>query len=323
MKSLSDIGYFIFSLDTELAAGRFDRDDLQYRMFSKDGSHERQTILRLIDMFEEYKIVGTWALVGHLFYDKCEYCEPCPLMDWKGKYSSFDEVYGTDNPLWYGADIVDALQCKGTRQEIAFHGYSHKIFDENLMSPQEAKKEIQEWLRVGKRKGITPYSVTFPRNRVGYLDILKEVGMICYRSEPEISPLSKNKYFGKYIKTIDQFLGLSNIPIYDLTCDENHGLVILRPSQYLFDFNRKLELFLDSINLQNMRIRRIIKGVKRAAQEKKMIHIWAHPCEFRTVKDFSKLRQIFIAVSEEVKQGRIQSIGMAEMARMLINRNTD
>ncbi len=318
---MEDQGYFIFSLDTELATGRFDLDEDRLKMFSPDGSVERKAIFQLIDLFEEYNIVGTWATVGHLFYDKCEYCDTCPIKDWNGKYSSFEEVYGTSNPLWYGADIIEALLTRGTKQEIAFHGYSHKIFDESLMSPQEAKIEAQEWLRVGKRKGIIPHSVTFPRNRTGYLDILKEAGMICYRGEPERSWPSKNKYFGKYVKTIDQLLGISKTPIFDLTCHENHGLVVLRPSQFLFDINRRVELFLDSINLQNMRIRGILKGIKRAAKEKKMIHIWAHPCEFRTEKDFSKLRKIFITVSEEVKQGRMQSIGMGDMARLIIKRN--
>ena len=318
---MEEKGYFIFSLDTELATGRFDRDDLRRKMFSSDGVRERKAIYQLIDLFEEFDIVGTWALVGHLFYEACEECEICPMKDWRGKYSSFDEVYKTNNPLWYGADLVETLLRKGARQEIAFHGYSHKIFAEDLMDPQGAKIEVQEWLRVGKRKGITPYSVAFPRNRVGHLDILREAGMICFRGETNILPPSNEGYFGKLVKTIDKVLGLSNIPIFDLTCQKNNGMVMLPPSEYLFDINRKFELFLDSIHLHNLRIRRIIKGVRRAAEEQKMIHIWAHPCEFRTQKDFAKLRQIFTIVSDEVKQGRMKSIGMAEMAKLLINGN--
>ena len=170
---MDDQGYFIFSLDTELGTGYFDNDEARHMLFSSDGSKERETIRRLVNLFEEFNIVGTWATVGHLFYQKCEYCDICPLRDWEGRYSSFNEAYGTNHPLWYGADIIESLISNGSRQEIAFHGYSHKIFDENLMSPQEAKIEIQEWLRVGKRKGIIPFSITFPRNCVGNLEILK------------------------------------------------------------------------------------------------------------------------------------------------------
>ncbi len=127
---MDETGYFLFSLDTELATGRFDHDKDRKKRFSRDGSRERRSINRLIDLFEEYSIAGTWAIVGHLFYDRCEYCEICPAMDWKGKYSSFDEVYGTDNPMWYGLISLNCSLADRPRQEIAFHGFSHKIFDE-------------------------------------------------------------------------------------------------------------------------------------------------------------------------------------------------
>ncbi len=314
---MDDQGFFILSLDTELATGRFDRDVLRQKLFSPNGSRERESIRRLVDLLEGYGITGTWAIVGHLFFEKCEHCEHCPLMDWKGRYTSFDEVYGTSNPLWYGADIIDMIRTRGARQEIGFHGYSHKVFSESLMSSQDARIEVQEWQRLADRKSIQPYAVTFPRNQAGHLDILRDAGMICYRGEQESSQLSQIKYFGKILKTIDQLIGLSDIPVFDLHCEENSGLVLLRSSQFLFDINRRFELLLDSINLHNLRTRRIINAVRKAAREKKMIHLWAHPCEFRTEKDFLKLQNIITAVAEEVDRGMMRSVGMAEMARLL------
>jgi hypothetical protein len=317
---MDGVGYFLFSLDFELAIGRFDQDLRRKKMFSEDGSNERKTILRLIELFEEYNIVGTWATVGHLLYDKCEYCVVCPLMDWKGKYSSFNDVYNTSNPLWYGRDIVEALLHKGIRQEIAFHGFSHKIFDEHLMSSKQAEIEVQEWLRVAERIGVIPHAVIFPRHVVGHLDILRKAGIICYRGEPKRSWLIQNKIFGRYIKAIDQILGLSNLPIFDLANNQDHGMVTLFSSQCFFDLNRRFELFLDYFNLHNLRFRRIIRGIKYAADEKKMIHIWAHPCDFRTEKDFIKLRHIFSAVTREVRLGRMRSVGMTEMAKIIIDK---
>jgi hypothetical protein len=315
---LDNCGYFLFSLDTELASGQFDQDEIRRKWFSNDGVLERQAILRLIDLCGEYKITGTWAIVGHLFYEKCVDCNVCPLMNWKGKYSSFEEVYGTNNPLWYGPDIIEAILSRGSKQEIAFHGFSHNIFDEEQMSLQEANVEIQTWLRLAKEKGIIPHAVTFPRSRVGHLEALREAGLICYRGEPNKFEQKNRTYVGKFIKTIDHLLGISEIPIFDLTNNDNQGLLNIRESQYLFDFNRKLELFLDRLNLHNVRIGRIVKGVRKAAQSKKILHIWAHPCEFRTEKDFSKLRHIFDAVSEQIKNGQMRSVGMTEMAKIII-----
>ena len=72
---------------------------------------------------------------------------------------------------------------------------------------------------------------------------------------------------------------------------------------------------LDLLNLHTLRIRRVVEGLKKAAEEKKILHIWAHPWEFRSEQDFEKLRHIFDHVSNEVSRGRIRSVGMADLAK--------
>ena len=320
---MNDTGFFLFSLDTELATGYFDHDLARHKLFSPDGSRERQSIQRILALFNEYKITGTWAVVGHLFHSQCEHCEICPMKNWQGKFSSYEEVYGTDHPLWYGSDVVEAILKSEVPQEIGCHGYSHEVFDENQMSYQKAKIEIQEWLRVAKLRIITPYAMVFPRNVVGHLEVLKEAGFMSYRGQPDTPFLQKNKTLGPYLKIIDHLLTLSKIPIYDLNPQESHGLVNLRASQNFFDINRKVELFLDSLNLQDLRMRRVIKGIHRAAQEKKIIHIWSHPWEFRTEKDFMKLRFILEAVSQEIKNGRLRSVSMTEMTGIIRQQKVD
>ncbi len=310
-----ETGYLLFTLDTELAWGCFDLDLRRSRQFSSDGSRERSSIELLLNVLDEFGIVGTWAVVGHLFYQKCEECDICPILEWEGKYRSFKDVYKTDKPLWYGADIVETLLTRGAQHEIAFHGYTHQIFDENTMSEEAVRIEIQEWLRVSKRKGIVPETVIFPRDIVGHLSVLKEAGFICYRSEEDLPGLFSLRYVGKLLKSIDHILSITTPPVYDLNVVESSGMVKICSSQHFFGFNRRLELILDSLNLHKLRINRMIKGVKKAADEKKIVHIWAHPWEFQTKKDIEKLRYLLDYVSDEIRRGRIQSIGMADLAR--------
>lgn len=313
-----ETGYFLFSLDFELATGAFDHDNLRGERFSRDGVPERRRVKRLVDLFEAYHIVGTWATVGHLFFEKCEYCENCSLMDWKGKYTSFEEAYGTNNPLWYASDLIDYLINKGQHQEIGFHGHSHRLFGENLMSPDQARLEIQEWKRVAKRKGVTAQAVVFPRHMIGHLKMLSQEGMLCYRHEPDYPAFYRSKPFGKYLKGIDQMLGLTKMPVYDLVCEEDQGLVRLYSSQFFFELTRKASTILDRVNLHTLALRRITQGIKTAARQKKMVHLWAHPWNFRSEKDFEKLEYVFAAVSEEVNAGRMRSVGMTEMAKILL-----
>lgn len=311
----SKTGYFLFSLDTELAWGYFDLDRRRSKIFSPDGSRERRSVELLLDVLDEFGVVATWGVVGHLFYEKCEKCDICPIMEWKGKYRSFEEVYGTNNPLWYGADVMETLLARGSRHEIAFHGYTHQVFDESTMGEEAARMEIQEWLRLSKRKGLVAQTVIFPRDRVGHLDVFKEAGFICYRSEEDLPRLFRLRYIGALIKAIDHVLSLSTPPVYELNGMESPALVNLRSSQDFFGFNRRLEMILDSLNLHRLRINRMIRGVKKAAEEKKIMHIWAHPWGFQTKKDIEKLCYLLGHVSDEVNRGRIRSVGMAELVR--------
>jgi hypothetical protein len=316
-----ETGYFLFSLDTELAWGHYELDRRRSKIFSPDGSRERRSVELLLDVFDRLGIVATWAVVGHLFYAKCEECDICPVLDWEGKYRSFEDVYKTDNPLWYGADVIETLLARGSQHEIAFHGYTHEVFDENTMSEEAARMEIQEWLRLAKRKGVVAETVIFPRDVAGHLNVFKEAGFICYRSEEDLPRLFTLRYVGSLVKTIDHVLSLSAPPLYELNGLEFSGLANLRSSQYFFGFNRKVEIILDSVNLHRLRIKRMIKGVKKAADEKKIIHIWAHPWGFQTKKDIEKLCYLLGYVSDEVSNGRIRSVGMADLARKAMERH--
>jgi peptidoglycan/xylan/chitin deacetylase (PgdA/CDA1 family) len=313
----SETGFFILSLDTELATGFFDYDEKRKQLFSADGSREREKIARLLTIFDQYKIITTWAVVGHLFYDHCEECDICPILEWKGKYKSFEEAYKTNHPLWYGADVIDMLLKQEIKHEVAFHGYTHEIFAESRMSTEKAEIEIQEYLRVAKRRGITPTSIVFPRDKAGYLDLFEKYGFRCYRSEIDPPFLLRQHLPGRILKTIDHILGITTAPIFELEDFRNGRLVKLLPSQEIFGFNRKTELFLDSIGMPLLRLRRIVRAIRKAAAQKKVVHIWAHPWQFNTEKDFDKLRYILENVADEARRGRMKSVSMAEMAAMV------
>jgi hypothetical protein len=311
-------GYFLFSLDTELAWGYFDKDDGRHRLFSKDGSRERKAIDNILKVFEEFEIIGTWAVVGHLFYRKCEECEECPIAEWEGKHSSYEQIYGTEHPLWYGADVIERILGSKPPQEIAFHGYTHDVFTEHNMNRERALFEIREWLRLAEKWEIAPKSVVFPRDRVGYLPLLAEAGFSCYRSEEHVPLHSRARVVGPVVKTIDHLLSISSPPIYELRKMESNGLVNLKASQHLFGFNRRVERILDALDLHLLRFRRIINAIREAAEKAEIIHLWAHPWEFKTDKDIDKLRYVLGCVAEETGRGRMRSVSMAELAEVVL-----
>ena len=310
-------GYFIFSLDTELSTGYFDHDEARHRLFSTDGKPERSRIAKILQLCEQYQIHATWAVVGHLFFSRCEYCDPCPLAGWRGKYQSFDEAYGTENPLWYGADVVNRIQRCSIPQEIGFHGFSHRVLTDTEISEKDAQVEISEWKRLAERYGIQGRSVVFPRDKIGHLSQLQTAGFDNYRYETPLPSWQRNRYFGKYLKTLDYIASISHTPIHPPTMHLDEGMLRIPDSQHLFAFNLQVDSLLDSLGMPTLRIQRILRGIRRAAKQGKIFHVWAHPWEFRTQGDWIKLEAIFKAVRMMEQVYGLQSITMGAMADVI------
>ena len=312
---MSSKGYFLFSLDTELGVGYFDHDAERHRIFSEDGVQERQRIQAVLDLCEKYHIHGTWAIVGHLFFPRCEYCENCLVKKWAGKYVSYEEAYGSSHPLWYGPDVVEKIQNASVLQEIGFHGHTHETFD--TMSEDQAQLEIDEWKRMASRFGIQATSVIFPRDRVGKLAILRKNGFTTYRQDVHLPLLFRNKYFGRYVKTFDHILGITTAPSYPLAAIYDEGMLRLTASQHLFAFNRSVDRILDRFGWTTLRIQRVIRGIKRAARKGEMFHFWAHPWEFETEADLVKLEAVLSTVAALVAAGKMETVTMAQMAAII------
>lgn len=308
------IGYFVLSLDTELAWGIYDH--FAPGLLSPDGSRERRAIDRLLEILDEFNVVATWGVVGHLFYSKCERCSVCPVLDWQGKFGSFEAVYGTASPLWYGADVIQGLLSKGSRHEIAFHGYTHRVFDERTMTADEAIVEVVEWQRAAVATKIIPTTVVFPRNRVGHLQVFKECGFTCYRAD-ELLPGSYYTvpFFGKALNALDLILQVRRPEVYELPAAHD-GLVGLPASRSLLRKPRRFDQWLHWMNLEEAHLKSIVRGVERAASQRRVLHIFSHPCEFQSEGDFQKLRRVLQAVAAQVAAQRLESISMRDLARI-------
>jgi hypothetical protein len=308
--------YFIFSLDTELAWGYF--DCFQPTMFSTDGQRERRSIRRLLDIFAEYQITATWAVVGYLFQDRFKETVFSSILKNNNISPDFEKLYKNSSPLLYGADVIHEIVTNRLKHEIAFHGYTHRIFDESLMAPSEAKFEIEKWLQAAHHLKVNPESVVFPRNQIGHLELFKKNRFICYRGVELMPAVYSYPLIGRLFRYLyDLISALSEPVVYDAIIDST-GLVNLPSSRWLFGFSRRLDKILDSMHLSKLRFKRILAGIKRAIDEKKIIHLWAHPYEFQTMADFKKLRYLLSFVSQEVNSGRLTCISMGKLAHQII-----
>ncbi len=142
-------GIFSISIDTELVWGTFDHGGhIKYEAAYKK---YRFIISELLKLFKKYEVAATWAIVGHLFLDRCnkEYGKLHPDIV-RPKHHWFRDDWfscdpGTDissDNFWYGSDIVEMIKGARPRQEIASHSFCHPIFSDKGCSRETAESDI-------------------------------------------------------------------------------------------------------------------------------------------------------------------------------------
>src|SRR5690606_11646205 len=307
-------GVFLLSLDTELAWGYFDYPrHVRERIFSSDGSRERRAVRRLLDLFRDYDIQSSWAVVGHMFHASWAEGPSDHVMAWRGRYDSFDEIYGTSPPLWYGPDVVEAIIAAQPKHEIAVHGYTHRPLGEGDVGPQDVRRELEAWQRVAERWGIHGQAMTFPRNRVGNLHVLRELGIRSYRRRTRLPWIASVPVLGKVLNRLDMYLQLYPPRLQPIPDPIAECPVDLEASYWLFGMHRALEERLDALGLSLVRMHRVRAAVRRAALRGQVLHLWAHPWEFRTDADFAKLAYVLEEVRIQREAGRLLPMTMTAL----------
>lgn len=309
-------GVFLFTLDTEFAWGHYDIFDP--RLFSPDGNRERRTIIRILDLLDEYGLSATWAVVGRLFCKDRSSCRDVLPLNLGEESSAFQALITNNHPLLFAPDIVETLIERGARHAIGFHGFSHRVFTD--MTKEEARCEIEAWLKVAVRYGIQPRTVVFPRNRIAHLDLFKEYGFLCFRGEEKYpGMIASPSIFGKALRRYYRFSSIIAVPEIYQPRKDACGLYDFPASRSLFSVDRIFEDGLRRMNLGALTTWAIMRGIRKAARQKKIFHLYSHPFEFRSEEDFVKLHDIFRTVKIEKDRGTMISCFASSLAKSLLD----
>ena len=133
------VGSLVLSFDTEQIWGSFDHTSAE--AWIRRYPDELGTIRDMIGILDRHGVSATWAVVGHLFLNEChpgsngeahpELLHRPSQSRWNHDWLDSDPRTNLDrDPLWYGTNILDAIQGARTPQEIGSHSFSHPIFDE-------------------------------------------------------------------------------------------------------------------------------------------------------------------------------------------------
>lgn len=305
-------GIFTISIDTELAWGTFDHGG--HIRYKEAYSKYRVIVRRLLDLFNAYAISATWAVVGHLFLENCSREKGVshariirPAYSWfRNDWFAYDPVsdISADN-FWYGKDIVEMIKESSVPQEIACHSFSHIIFSDPECTIEAAESDISECVRLAREAGIDMDSFVFPRNGIGFVDILEKYGFKAYRSA---SDAYKKKFLARARGLLEDILAIT--PALEDTRKDRNLTVI--PASMLFRYSYGLSRLIP----RGARAARARKGLNKAAKSNKLFHLWLHPMNFgwNTRKMFNEFEKILEYAARLRDTGRIAIMPLREIA---------
>lgn len=299
---------FTISLDTESIWGYAAYPShKEIGLLKRDDTKGRGCIDAILNLFEKHNIPATWAIVGHLFLDHCEYEDGIPHKDmprFKEDWYSTDPC--TDvrrDPLYYGRDIIEKILSNRIEHEIGYHSFSHVIFSE--CSREVAEAEIKEGIELAKDLGITLKSFVFPESKIGHVNVLKKYGFKVYRGKKlgRYNP-NKNLLIRKFTGGIDEMIAPPVEPKWI------EGIWEIPSSMTFYDPQIKFSV------LPRAKI-----GLNRAIKSKKVFHISLHPYNLLMYSSLKDDLDTFLGiVSKKRDEGKIEVMTMGEFVRYLDER---
>jgi peptidoglycan/xylan/chitin deacetylase (PgdA/CDA1 family) len=318
-------GQFVISLDFELMWGVFDLHTIE--TYGENILGGKTAIPKILDLFNQYDIHATWAIVGLLYCkDESELKKSLPpeLPSFvNSDYSAYEYIHTInldDSSQYHFAPELIELINKNPHQEIGTHTFSHFYCLENQKHENAFKEDIKKAIAIAKQKyNCETKSIVFPRNQYNSTNLSDCVqqGIHNFRGvsdaffyaprirKDEILPL-------RILRFTDSYLNLSGHNAHKVMHLQN-GMTNIKASAFLRPYSKKLAY------LEHLKIRRIKKSMTHAAQHNLLFHLWWHPHNFgKNLKEnLQNLEQILLHYQTLNQKYGFHSLTMQECAQTL------
>jgi hypothetical protein len=310
-----DRGAFTISLDFELTWGTLDL--IGPEKWNELYKREREVVIdRLLTLFVEFDVSATWCILGHLFLDSCAPVNGIkhPEIvradhDWHpADWFASDPCGSVETaPIFYGRDLVEKIRGCAVSQEIGSHSFSHIIFSDAGCSADAARSELTECLKLAREMDIEMASFVFPRNEIGHLDVVGELGFKCYRGvEPNWFESARYPQSFRRIMRLMEVLLAAKPPVVLPEREENGLWNIPGSAMYFPSHGVRRHISM------NRRVKRAVKGLDAAVAEKKIFHLWFHPTNMADEMEemFGGLRKILEHADSLRQKGELDILPM-------------
>lgn len=321
-------GVFCISLDFELQWGVFEKMTVG-NPANNYFENTRFAIPQMLQLFSQYDIQVTWAIVGMIYNQNLEMWKmnrPDLIPDYANKtvssYHWCDEQHQhIEESNLFAPHLID--QIKSTPGvEIGTHTYSHFYCQENGQTPDQFKADLEKAIQLALLKGIVIESLVFPRNQFNpaYLEVCRQVGIKSVRTNPDKwywDTSKKDSLAIKLMRTGDAWLPINKKSVVTKESIDSSLDPVQLPASRLYKAWTKNKL------LNTLKLKRIFSEMTNASKLGRVYHLWWHPHNFgyHPVECLTELKAILEHYSFLKKEYGFLSLNMKGLRNHLINYN--
>ena len=247
---------------------------------------------------------------------------PRPEYSWlEGDWYKYDPCTNiSEDPAWYGKDIVDKIVDYVRRSrlghEIGGHSFSHQQFGDPGCTEELARAEIMKCMELMKREyGLSPKTFAFPRDYVGHLDELRKYGFVSFRDvPPKLYPCLKlDKTISNYLKTYSS-LALQLLSYYLLFPQH-----VVTPKEVLpgligtpgcLAYGKKPMIPIRLVTFK------AIQGLRKAIRTGEVFSMYTHLRDFGADRNFlSNFEKVLLYVKKKRDEGKLAVKTLSELSR--------
>ena len=319
-------GTLIVSLDFELFWGMLDCSTLEAYQDHVLGG--RKAIPQLLELFETYHIHATWAAVGFLFAESYEelrrYFPEAELRPGYrnpalNPYAWFEKIGENEEtaPCFYAPTLLRQI-ARTPGQEIGSHTFSHYYCREAGQTTEQFAADLKAAKAIARDHGYPVTSVILPRNQCEpeYTQVLRQSGFTAYRDEENdwIHEKIRFRPLLRALRLLDVYLPLTGQGGY-VPKNEN-GIWNLTGSRMYKPIFQRLRW------LEGLKMRRIKRQMRHAAENGLTFHLWWHPHNIgvHTQEHLAQLEDLFRYYAQLRDRYGMESRNMAEAAQTAIQK---
>lgn len=234
---------------------------------------------RFVSRIDELEFSFLWAVVGGMIDEPSK----INLDHLQGTFSQDANRFLAEakGPTKDGRDLMEHLMSMQTKQVFGSHTYSHLLASDPDQDDTVYANDLAQSVRVNEAWGVDAQKLVFPRNIVGYLQVLSDLGFSHIRMPPKNATAGRRSLPKRALDYI-------NRPVSPVAQEQHESGLTLHYASEFLNWGHQSPSF-----KKRLHARRVQAALKHA-ENGGDVHFWLHPFNLAETEGLGDVLDAFL-----------------------------